>query len=160
MMFFRRFVLFLVFACAAAGAWAQPVGHLGVPGAQMVRSDFATVAGLPATNHYLLNVVHPDGTVDTMSSAYLLRQTLVYVDLVLIIFRNSASVPGSAESGEIYLGDYDSSLKARPVQTRWHCCASRSPPTRRGWSCACRCRPGVPTAATGSRCSSTTGRAA
>ncbi len=103
-------------ACAALAAQAQPLGHLGVPGMQQVHSGFATVPGLPATHHYLLNVVHPDATVDTMSSAYLVKQTLVYTDFVLLLWRNPKSAFGNADSGEIYLADYDSSQKGWPLQ--------------------------------------------
>jgi hypothetical protein len=116
---FIRHIAFLLLACPAFAAVAQVNGHLNVPGAQMVYSGFAPQNGLPQNQHYLLNTVHPDGTVDTMSSAYLVKQTLVYIDFVLLLYRNSNSVLSSPETGEVYLADYDSSLKGKPVQDQW-----------------------------------------
>lgn len=112
----RRLMVGMAACCVAVSGWSQPVGHLSVPGMQHVHSGFAQVPSLPSTHHYLLNVVHPDATHDTMSSGYLAKQTLVYTDFVLLLWRNANSTPGNADSGEIYLADYDSSQKSRPMQ--------------------------------------------
>lgn len=112
----RRLMVGMAACCVAVSGWSQPVGHLSVPGMQHVHSGFAQVPSLPSTHHYLLNVVHPDATHDTMSSGYLAKQTLVYTDFVLLLWRNAKSALGNADSGEIYLADYDSSQKSRPMQ--------------------------------------------
>jgi hypothetical protein len=112
----RHLVIVLALGGGAIAAQAQPAGHLGVPGMQQVHSGFAQSPGLPGQNHYLLNVVHPDGTVGTMSSGYLAKQTLVYTDFVLLLWRNAHSTIGNPDSGEIYLADYDSTQKSRPMQ--------------------------------------------
>lgn len=100
---------------AGTGAFAQQAGHLGVPGVQMVRADLGTIAGLPAQHYYLINVVRPDGVADTLSSTYLVKQTLVFNELTLIVVRRGGVPVGYAESGEIYLGSYDSRSKGRPL---------------------------------------------
>ena len=112
----KRLCALVLGCCTAWSVWGQPVGHLNVPGMQHVHSGFTQVPSLPSSHHYLLNVVHPDGTVDTMSSAYLVKQTLVYTDVVLLLWRNANSAIGNPESGEVYLADYDSSQKGRPLQ--------------------------------------------
>jgi len=112
---FKRILLSLLLGLAALSASAQIAGHLGVPGAQMVYSSFGPITGLPANHQYPFSLVRPDGTVEPMTSTLLLKQTLVYLDVVVIVYRPGGAVSWP-ESGEIYLGDVDASQRSRPLQ--------------------------------------------
>lgn len=96
-------------ACAA-----QAVGHLNVPAAQMVRSDFAATAGTAQPLH-LLNVVRPNGGYDTLAKDYLDRQTMVLTDFTFILYRSNGAAYTYPESGEIYVAAVDVSQRGRPV---------------------------------------------
>lgn len=96
-------------ACAA-----QAVGHLNVPAAQMVRSDFAATTGTAQPLH-LLNVVRPNGVYDTLAKDYLDRQTLVLTDFTFIAFRSNGAAYTYPESGEIYVAAVDIAQRGRPV---------------------------------------------
>ncbi len=111
----KRILPALLLSLVALSASAQPAGHLGVPGAQMVHSSFGPIAGLPANQQYIHGYVRPDGTAELATSNLLLKQTLVFMDIVVIVHRPGGAVSWP-ESGEIYLGDADATQKGRPVQ--------------------------------------------
>lgn len=111
----NRFVFVLALGLASFGASAQTAGHLGVPGAQMVYSSFGPVPGLPPNMHYPTGMTRPDGTTEALMGSFLFKQTLVYIDIVVIVYRPGGAVSWP-ESGEIYLGDSDSTQKMRPLQ--------------------------------------------
>lgn len=96
-------------ACAA-----QPVGHLNVPAAHMVRSDFGATSGTAQPLH-LLNVVRPNGVYDTLAKDYLDRQTLVLTDFTFIVYRSNGAAYTYPESGEIYVAAVDIAQRGRPL---------------------------------------------
>lgn len=104
-----------VLGLSALAASAQPVGHLNVPAMQSSHSYFGATPGLPSNQYHWLGLMYPDGRADPMQPDLLLKQTLSLMDLVFLVVRPNGPA-GVEESGEIYLGDVDASLKGRPLQ--------------------------------------------
>ncbi|HXF47294.1 MAG TPA: hypothetical protein VNK91_14355 [Burkholderiaceae bacterium] len=104
----------LIFCGWISACAAQSVGHLNVPAAQMVRSDFAATSGTAQPLH-LLNVVRPNGVYDTLAKDYLDRQTLVLTDFTFIVFRSNGAAYAYPEFGEIYVAAVDIAQRGRPV---------------------------------------------
>jgi len=113
-------------ACALAlavalpfAAFAQAIGHLNVPAAQMVHATLGPQAGSPQNQHFFNGYTLPDGTQEPWSSSMLRKQTFVVTDFTILVYRASSSNPSYAESGEIYLADFDASLRGRPLQDQF-----------------------------------------
>ena len=104
-----------VLGLCTLAASAQPVGHLNVPAMQSTHSYFGTTPGLPGHQYHWLGLNYPDGRADPMHPDLLHKQTLTLMDLVFLVVRPNGPA-GVDESGEIYLGDVDASLKGRPLQ--------------------------------------------
>ena len=109
----------LVAAAAPLSAAAQAIGHLGVPATQMVYANLGPVAGLPQNQHFFNGYTLPDGTQEPWSSGLLRKQTLVLTDFLLLVYRSPSSNPANAETGEVYLADFDAVQRSRPLQDQW-----------------------------------------
>ena len=113
--FLRRAGALAVLGLSALTASAQAPGHLNVPGMQTVHSYYQAMSGTRSNEYQWLGLVFPDGRVQPMQYDQLTKQTLTIMDLIILVYRPTGPT-GTDETGEIYLGDHDASLKGRPLQ--------------------------------------------